>query len=93
VWVTKGIIQAQKDDPQVSGATKEKKGMRFKKQLPNWRFAPNHQSHWLWNHPYSLPMLIWNSSLGMYGYPLALYFDPLYGSLYYEGLPNHFAYR
>ena len=40
-WVPKGSIQAQKDDVQASGATKTKE-RRFEKQLPSWRFAPNH---------------------------------------------------
>jgi hypothetical protein len=34
-WVTKGGIQAQKNDAQASGATKTKKRRRFKKQLPS----------------------------------------------------------
>jgi hypothetical protein len=46
VWVPKGSIQAQKDDAQASGATKTKGRRKFKKQLPNWRFAPNHQNQW-----------------------------------------------
>jgi hypothetical protein len=47
VWVHKGNIQAHKDDAQVSGATKTKERRRkFKKQLPSWKFAPDHQSHW-----------------------------------------------
>ena len=33
-WVSKGSIQARKDDVQASGATKTKK-RRFKKQLPS----------------------------------------------------------
>ena len=74
-WVPKGSIQAQKDDVQASGATKTKE-RRFKKQLPSWRFALNHQNHWSWHHPYSLPMPMWNSSPGMHGYPSAPYFDP-----------------
>jgi len=45
-WVSKASIQAQKDDVQESGATKAKERRRFKKQLPSWRFAPNHQNHW-----------------------------------------------
>jgi hypothetical protein len=61
--------------------------------LPSWRFAPNHQNDWSWHHPYSLLMLIWNSSPGMHGYPLVPYFDPWYGSLCYGGLPNYFAYQ
>jgi hypothetical protein len=43
-WVPKGNIQAQKDDAQASGATKVKERRRFKKQLPSWRFVPNHQN-------------------------------------------------
>jgi hypothetical protein len=73
-WVPKGSIQAQKDDAQASGATKAKERKRFKKQLLNWRFVPNHQNQWAWHHPYSLPMPMWNSSPGMHGYPLAPYF-------------------
>jgi hypothetical protein len=69
VGVPKGSIQAQKDDAQASGATKAKERKRFKKQLLSWRFAPNHQNHWSWHHPYSLPMQTWNSSPGMHGYP------------------------
>jgi hypothetical protein len=92
-WVSKGSIQAQKDDAQASGATKAKKRRRFKKQLPSWRFAPNHQNQWSWHHPYSLPMPMWNSSSSMHGYPLAPYFDPWYGSLCYEGLPNYFTHQ
>jgi hypothetical protein len=61
--------------------------------LPSWRFAPNHQNYWSWNHPYSLPMPLWNSSPGMHGYHSYPYFDPWYESLYYGGLPNHFAYQ
>ena len=91
-WVPKGSIQAQKDDVQASGATKTKE-RRFKKQLPSWRFAPNHQNHWSWHHPYSLPMSMWNSSPGMHGYPSAPYFDPWCGSLCCEGLPNYFTHR
>ena len=45
-WVSKASIQAQKDDVQESGATKAKERRRFKKQLPSWRFAPNHQNYW-----------------------------------------------
>ena len=45
-WVSKASIQAQKDDVQASGATKAKERRRFKKQLPSWRFAPNHQNYW-----------------------------------------------
>jgi len=92
-WVPKGSIQARKDDVQASGATKAKERRRFKKQLPSWRFAPNHQNYWSWHHPYSLPMPMWNSSPGMHGYPLASYFDPWCGSLCYGGLPNYFTYR
>ena len=44
-WVPKGSIQTQKDDAQASGATKAKERRRFKKQLPSWRFAPNHQNY------------------------------------------------
>jgi hypothetical protein len=55
-WVPKRSIQAQKNDAQASGATKAKDRRRFKKQLPSWRFAPNHQNHWSWHHTYSLPM-------------------------------------
>jgi hypothetical protein len=44
-WVLKQRIQAQKDDAQASVATKAKERKRFKKQLPSWRFAPNHQNH------------------------------------------------
>jgi len=91
-WVPKGSIQAQKNDVQASGATKTKE-RRFKKQLPSWRFAPNHQNHWSWHHPYSLPMPMWNSSPGMHGYPSAPYFDPWCGSLCYGGLPNYFTYQ
>jgi hypothetical protein len=39
-------IQAQKDDAQAIVATKANERIRFKKQLPSWRFAPNHQNHW-----------------------------------------------
>jgi hypothetical protein len=92
-WVSKGSIQAQKDDAQASGATKAKKRRKFKKQLPSWRLTPNHQNQWSRHHPYSLPMLMWNSSPGMHGYPLAPYFDPWYGSLCYGGLPNYFAHQ
>jgi len=92
-WVSKASIQAQKDDVQESGATKAKERRRFKKQLPSWRFAPNHQNYWSWHHPYSLPMPMWNSFPGMHGYPLASYFDPWCGSLCYGGLPNYFTYR
>jgi ribosomal protein L7/L12 len=92
-WVPKRRIQAQKDDAQASVATKAKERRRFKKQLPSWRFAPNHQNHWSWHHPYSLPMPIWNSSPGMHGYPSAPYFDPWYGSICFRGLPNYFAYQ
>jgi hypothetical protein len=88
-WVPKRSAQAQKDDAQASGATKAKE-RRFKKRLG---FAPNNQNYWSWNHPYSLPMPMWNSSLGMHGYPSNPYFDPGYGSLYYAGLPNFFAYQ
>jgi hypothetical protein len=45
-WVPKGSIQAHKDDAQIRVATKAKERRRFKKQLPSWRFAPNHQNHW-----------------------------------------------
>jgi hypothetical protein len=90
-WVAKGSIQAQKDDAQASGATKTKERRRFKKELPSWRFTRNHQNQWSWHHPYSLPMPMWNSSLGMYGYPSAPYFDPWY--LCFRGLPNYFAYQ
>jgi hypothetical protein len=92
-WVPKRSFQAQKDDAQASGETKAKERRRLKKQLPTWRFAPNHQNYWSWHHPYSLPMPMWNSSPGMHGYPSAPYFDPWYGSLYYGGLPNYFAYQ
>jgi hypothetical protein len=92
-WVPKASIQAQKDDAQASGATKAKGRRRFKKQLPSWRFAPNHQNQWSWHHSYSLSMPMWNLSPGMHGYPLPPYFDPWYGSLYFGGLPNYFAYR
>jgi hypothetical protein len=92
-WVPKRRIQAQKDDAQASVTTKAKERRRFKKQLPSWRFAPNHQNDWSWHHPYSLPMPIWNSSPGMYGYPSAPYFDPWYGSVCFRGLPNYFAYQ
>jgi hypothetical protein len=74
--VPKGRIQSQKNDSQVSDAMKVKERRRFKKQLPSWRFAPNHQNYWSWHHPYSLPMPLWNSSHGMHGYPSAHYFDP-----------------
>jgi hypothetical protein len=68
-WVPKGSIQAHKDDTQVSGATKAKeRRRRFEKQLPSWRFAPNHQNHWSWHYPYSLhaymefiPWYVWLS--------------------------------
>jgi hypothetical protein len=83
--VPKGSIQAQKDDAQASGVTKAKKRRRFKKQLLSWRFAPNHQNPWSWHHPYSLPMLMWNSSLGMHGYSSTPYFDPWYGFYVMEG--------
>ena len=92
-WVSKASIQAQKNDVQASGATKAKERRRFKKQLPSWRFAPNHQNHWSWHQPYSLPMPMWNSSPGMHGYPSAPYFDSWYGSLCYEGLLNYFPYQ
>jgi hypothetical protein len=46
-WVPNGSIQAHKDDAQVSGATKAKeRRRRFEKQLPSWKFTPDHQSHW-----------------------------------------------
>jgi hypothetical protein len=51
-WVPKASIQAQKDNVQASGATKAKERRGFKIQLPNWRFAPNHQNCWSWHHPY-----------------------------------------
>jgi len=92
-WVSKASIQAQKDDVQASGATKAKERRRFKKQLPSWRFAPNHQNYWSWHHPYSLPMPMWNSSPSMHGYLLSSYFDPWCGSLCYGGLPNYFTYQ
>jgi hypothetical protein len=92
-WVPKGSIQAQKDNAQASGATKAKERRRFKKQLPSWRFTPNHQNHWSWHHSYSLPKLMWNSFPGMHSYPLTPYFDPCYGSLCYGGLPNYFAHQ
>jgi hypothetical protein len=57
-WVPKGSIQAHKDDAQVSGATKAKERRRFEKQLSSWKFAPDHQSHWSWHQPCSLPMLM-----------------------------------
>jgi hypothetical protein len=41
-WVPKGSIQAHKDDAQTSGVTKAKERRRFEKQLPSWKFAPNH---------------------------------------------------
>jgi hypothetical protein len=66
---------------------------RFKKQLPSWRFAPNHQNQWLWHHPYSLSVLMWNSSHGMHSYPSTSYFGHWYGSLCYGGLQNYFAYQ
>ena len=91
-WVPKGRIQSQKNDAQASGATKTNE-RRFKKQLPSWRFAPNHQNYWSWHHPYSMLMPMWNSFQGMHCYPSLPYFDPWYGSLYYGGLPNHFAYQ
>jgi peptidoglycan/LPS O-acetylase OafA/YrhL len=75
-WVPKTSIQ-------VSGATKANERRRFKKQLPSWRFAPNHQNYWSWHHPYSLPMHMWNLSPHMHGYPLASYFDPWCGFLCY----------
>jgi hypothetical protein len=56
VWVPKGRIQTQKDNAQVSGATKKKEGKRFKKQLSSSRFAPNCQNYWSCHYPYSLPM-------------------------------------
>ena len=40
-WVPKGSIQAQKNDAKASGAIKTNERRRFKKQLPNWRFASN----------------------------------------------------
>ena len=80
-WIPKESIQIQKDDAQTSGATKAKERRRFKKQLSNWRFAPNHQNLWAWHHPYSLPMLMWNSFPGMRGYPSAPYFGPWYGGM------------
>ena len=92
-WVPKENIQTQKDDAQVSGATKVKKRRRFEKQLPNWKFAPNHQNQWLWHHPYSLSVLMWNSSHGMHSYPSTSYFGHWYGSLCYGGLQNYFAYQ
>jgi hypothetical protein len=92
-WVPKGSIQAQKDNTQANGATKAKERRRFKKQLPSWRFAPNHQNHWSWHHSYFLPIFMWNSSLGTHGFPSAPYFDPCYGSLCYGGLPNYFAHQ
>ena len=61
-WAPKRSVQAQKDDIQASGA---KERPRFKKQLPSWRFAPNHQNYWSWHHPYSLPMSMWNLFTGM----------------------------
>jgi hypothetical protein len=93
VWVPKRRIQVQKDDAQASVATKAKERRRFKKQLPSWRFAPNHQNHWSWHHPYSLPMPIWNSSPGMHCYLSAPYFDHWYGSVCFGGLLNYFAYQ
>ena len=45
------------------------------------------------HHPYSLPMPMWNSSLGMHGYPSAPYFDPWYVSLCYGVLSNYFTYQ
>jgi hypothetical protein len=49
-WVPKGSIQAHKDNAQVSGATKAKeRRRRFEKQLPSWKFAPDHQGHWSWH--------------------------------------------
>jgi hypothetical protein len=92
-WVSKRRIQAQKDDAQASGATKAKERRRFKKQLPSWRFAPNHQNHWSWHYPYSQSMPMWSLSPSMHGYPSAPYFDPWYGSLCFGGLPNYFAYQ
>jgi hypothetical protein len=92
-WVPKGRIQSQKNDAQASGATKVKERRRFEKQLPSWRFAPNHQNYWSWHHPYYLPMPLWNLSPSMHGYPSAHYFDPWYGSLCYGGLSNCFAYQ
>jgi len=55
-WVLKGRIQSQKNNDQATSATKVKERRRFKKQMPSWRFAPNHQNHWSWHHPYSLPL-------------------------------------
>jgi len=92
-WIPKGSIQTRKDDFQASGATKTKKRKRFKKELPSWRFAPNHQNQWSWHHPYSLPMLMWNSSPDMHSYHSASYLGPWYRSLCYGGLPNYFAYH
>jgi hypothetical protein len=63
------------------------------RKMLSWRFAPNHQNHWSWHHPYSLPMPIWNSSPSMHGYPLAPYFDLWYVSICFGGLPNYFAYQ
>ena len=91
-WVPKGRIQSQKNYAQASGAIKANE-RRFKKQLLNWSFAPNHQCYQSWHHSYSLPMLMWNSSPSMHGYLSAPYFDPWCGSLCYGGLPNYFTYR
>jgi hypothetical protein len=77
-WVPKGSIQTQKDNAQASGETNAKKRRRFKKQLSSWRFAPNHQNQLSWHHPYSLPILMWNSSPGMHGYASTPYFSPCY---------------
>jgi hypothetical protein len=92
-WVPKGSIQAHKDDAQVSGATKAKERRRFEKQLPSWKFAPDHQSHWSWHQPCSMFMLMWNSSHGMNGYPSSHYFDPWYGFLCHGGLPNYYVHH
>jgi hypothetical protein len=75
-WISKRSFQTHKDNAQASSAVKVKERRRFKKQLQYWRFAPNHQNHRSWHHPYSLPIPMWNSSPGMYGYPSNFYFDP-----------------
>jgi hypothetical protein len=97
-WVPKvNILVKNRDDVQAFNAKrvtdmKEKK-KEARKQLPSQRFMPNHQSYWLWHHPCSLPMYMWNSSPNMYGYLSVPYFNPWCGSLYYGGLSNYFAYR
>jgi hypothetical protein len=50
-WVPKSSVHVQKNDVQISGAMKAKEMRRIKKQLSNWRFVPNHQNYWSWDHP------------------------------------------